>query len=190
MARDRVSRNLCAFALVLLFCASHVVHAASINLSDVVFTNPEYDFASTGIYDDYGTDMVGWGFMALAWGSTNYFGLEISVQEHHDAGITFQARIEWDVVWEGMTEIFAPGNYAEAAVCDFDGGPLYFPWDPSAFWFCSHQPLFQGYLLYQVDLALGIDPDSLMFDSQTSTPITYWYGGCFCNRCMADFRDW
>jgi len=190
MTQDGASGYPCTVALVLLMCTGHVAHAAGINLSDVVFTNPDYNFTSTGIYDEYGTDTIGWGFMALAWGSTDYSGLANTVQVHHDAGIKFQARIEWDVVWEGMTEIFAPDDYHQAAVRDLDGDPLYFPWNPTAFWFCSHQPLFQDYILYQIDLALGIDPDSLMFDSQTSTPITYSNGGCFCDRCMADFRDW
>lgn len=168
--------------------ATPAAKEARINLSDIIFTNPHYNFLDTGIYDDYGPDMVGWGFLPAAQGSTDTSNYVKAVERHQNAGIRFQARIEWDVVWDGMKN-FKP-DYENAACRDFDGNTLSFPWNPSAFWFCSHQPLFRDYVLYQINMALAASPDSLMFDSQTSTPITYWHGGCFCDRCMAEFSDW
>jgi len=162
--------------------------AASINLSDVMFTNPHYNFLDTGIYDDYGPEMVGWGFLPASRGSSDTSNYTKAVERHQSAGIKFQARIEWDVIWDGMKN-FSP-DYENAACRGFDGETLSFPWNPSAYWFCSHQPLFRDYILYQIAMALAASPDSLMFDSQTSTPITYWHGGCFCDRCKADFNDW
>lgn len=162
--------------------------ALGIRLSDIVFTNPHYNFLDTRIYDDYGADMIGWGFLPAAQGSFDTSNYIKAVEQHHSAGIKFQARIEWDVVWDGMRKFTS--DYERAACRDLNGEPLNFPWKPSAYWFCSHQTLFRDYILYQINMALTGSPDSLMFDSQTSTPITYWYGGCFCDRCMVDFNDW
>lgn len=156
-----------------------------IERSHVVFTAPKYDDS----YERYGADMVAWGFMPPSWGDLDPAAHANAVSLAQGAGLTFQSRIEWDVVWAGM-QSFSP-DYADAAVRDFDGGTLAFPWNPGAFWFCSHQPLFDDYTHFQIaDVALAADPEFILLDSQTATPITYWYGGCFCDRCIAEFTEW
>ena len=165
----------------------------SLALSDIFFSQPHYDFFRTGIYQTYGVDWTAWGFLPLIRGHTNMAGYIKAIERHREAGIGFQARVEWDAVRNGMP-VFAPEN-DEAAIRDLAGGIITVPWFAGETWFCSHQPLFQAYLRYQIDLALsGVNerrvPDALMFDCQTATPLTYRYGGCFCDRCLEDFREW
>ena len=162
-------------------------------LSDIVFDRPHYDFFRSNIYQPYGVNWVAWGFLPLIRGQTNMAGYLKAIERHQAAGIAFQARIEWDAVRNGMP-IFAP-EHEEAAIRDLNGDIVRIPWFGGEPWFCSHQPLFQSYLRYQIDLALsgkdeGLLPDSLMFDCQTATPLTYRYGGCFCDRCRVNFRNW
>jgi len=165
-----------------------VIKSEKINRSDIIFTNPHYNFLDTGVYENFSPNMTAWGFLPTSRGETDTTNYIKAVKRHQEAGIRFQVRIEWDVVWDGM-KIFTD-HYEDAACRDFDGNTLSFPWNPSAFWFCSHQPLFRDYIHYQIEMALLANPDAVMFDSQTSTPITYYYGGCFCERCMEDFSTW
>ncbi len=179
-----------------LIVRSHVLAAgerSSLALSDVFFSQPHYDFFRTGIYEPYGVDWTAWGFLPLIRGRTNMAGYHRAIERHREAGIGFQARVEWDAVRNGMP-VFAPEN-DEAAIRDLAGEIITVPWFAGETWFCSHQPLFQAYLRYQIDLALsdadeGRAPDALMFDCQTATPLTYHYGGCFCDRCLEDFHGW
>jgi len=157
-----------------------------IKRSDIFFTNPKY--VTSALVDDYGVTWVAWGFLPISLGSMNYSNYVNLVRQLHQTGIKFQARVEWDVVWEGMQQFSS--NFQNAASIGFDGKPMTFPWAKDHLVFCSHNPIFQKYLKFQIDMALKGKPDSIMFDSQTSTPITYAWGGCFCNYCMADFREY
>ncbi|MCD6465452.1 hypothetical protein J7L27_03695 [Candidatus Bathyarchaeota archaeon] len=154
--------------------------------SDIFFTIPNY--VTSALIQEYGASWVAWGFLPISSGSMNYSYYVNLVQQLHEAGVKFQARIEWDVVWEGMKQFSS--NFQDVASIGFDGEPLTFPWTRGHLVFCSHNPLFQNYLKFQIDMALKGKPDSIMFDSQTSTPLTYTWGGCFCNYCMADFREY
>ena len=88
-------------------------------LSDIFFSQPHYDFFRTGIYQPYGVDWTAWGFLPLIRGQTNMAGYIKAIERHREAGIGFQARVEWDAVRNGMP-VFAPEN-DEAAIRDLAG---------------------------------------------------------------------
>ena len=96
-----------------------------------------------------------------------------AIERHRETGIGFQARVEWNAVRNGMP-IFTLEN-DEAAIRDLAGEIITVPGPRAKPKFCSHQPLFQANLRYQIDLALsgageGLAPDALMFDCQTAAP--------------------
>ena len=135
-------------------------------------------------------DQTAWGFMKSIRGDFDTAEWEKSVEDHHKQGLKIHGRIEWDLNWDGIRKRH-PADYEKAACRDFEGNPVYFPWNDKQFWFCNHQPIFQEYLRFQIrEMALSAKPDGLLFDSQTGTPTSYKRGGCFCDQCMLDFPKW
>ncbi|MDP6933435.1 MAG: hypothetical protein QGG40_10995, partial [Myxococcota bacterium] len=161
--------------------------------STIAFAQPDAAYPFTGSYALYGADMAAWIFLPASvqetTDTTDYRNL-LTIHEQGDQ--LTSARVEIDVTWWGMTTRY-PDSYTDAAVLDFDGEPLTLPWNDEHLWFCSHQPDFDAYVRWQISdqaLAEGARPDLFMLDTQTTTPMTYYYGGCFCEMCMEDFRVW
>ena len=76
-----------------------------------------------------------------------------AIERHRETSIGFLARTERDAVRNGMP-VFAP-DIDEAAIRDLAGEIITVPWFAGETWFCSHQPPFQAYLRYQIDLVLS-----------------------------------
>ena len=55
--------------------------------------------------------------------------------------------------------------------------------------YCGNNPRFQAYLRHQVYLISETGIDGIMVDDFTGTPLAFNNGGCFCEYCMAGFRE-
>ena len=180
------SRNREPIIFLFVCLSTHALAQTGIpKRSDVLFPNIE----EAQELHSFEADMTVWGFMASIHGNFDTSRWKHSVKDHHNHGLSIHGRVEWDLNWEGILKRH-PEEYEKAACHDFDGKPIYFPWNDQEFWFCNHQPIFQEYLKFQIRLALSAKPDGLLFDSQTGTPTSYGRGGCFCDRCMANFPKW
>ncbi len=115
-----------------------------------------------------------------------------AIERHRETGIGFQARVEWNAVRNGMP-IFTLEN-DEAAIRDLAGeiitvpGPRAKP--SSAAISRSSRLICVTRLTWRSAAQARRPPDALMFDCQTATPLTYHYGGCFCDRRLEDLREW
>ncbi len=56
--------------------------------------------------------------------------------------------------------------------------------------FCGNNPRFRAYLRHQVYLISQVGVDGIMVDDFTGSPMSYGLGGCFCEYCMAGFRQY
>ncbi|GAA6204551.1 hypothetical protein [Thalassotalea sp. SU-HH00458] len=175
--------------------------------SDVLFTQPlwhELNSQHHGKYSKYQVDTTMWGFLPPTFpnfDAQNDF--ESSMQNyidglasHKEAGVAWVSRIEWDVIWRGMTTKY-PQNYQSAMVKRLDGSPLEIKWFPGHYYFSTHAPLFQDYIKWQIkDIAFygeTTGPDTvgaLLFDSQHTSPAQYHLGGGFSENTQSNFRDW
>lgn len=177
-----------------------------IKKSDVFFTQPLWDEIvkeNEGIYSEYNVDATMWGFTPPTYPNYNFqYSHESSMGDYvngllnHDlAGIDWVSRIEWDVIWEGMTTKY-PNTYQQAMVKRLDGENLEIDWFPGHYFFSSHEPLFLEYVKWQIaDVAFYGDAgpglvDAILFDSQQSSPAHYYWGGDFGDNCMANFNTW
>lgn len=205
----KVARITCvalAGAYALLGAAAiHSAEGAFVKKSHVYLTQPRWDdlvAEDQGVYADYQADAVMWGFTPTTYPGFTMGTLDINLDNYinglinHDLASTdWVSRVEWDVIWEGMTEKY-PNTYQQAFATRLDGEALPIDWFPGHFFFSTHSPIFQEYLRWQIeDIAFHGEAgpglvDALLFDSQQSTPAHYYWGGDFSDGCMANFRQW
>jgi len=179
--------------------------ARFLDKSSVVFTQAlfqDLQKPNLGRYGSYGGGILMWGFTPS---SFHDFSLENfdekqekysqGVAAHQDSGLKWVSRVEWDVIWNGMTQKF-PDTYQEAFTRRLDGSPLPITWFPGHYFFSTHSTLFQRYLEWQIKnvamsgLGDGRKIDALLFDSQHATPAHYNQGGDFSDACMENFSRW
>ncbi|NQZ82610.1 MAG: hypothetical protein HRT52_16500 [Colwellia sp.] len=187
--------------------ASGEVEPPFLKKSAVLFTQPFYQELQTdnyGKYQDYGVDATLWGFLPPTFSdfdALNNFDEQMKnyvngIELHKTAGIDWISRIEWDVIWRGMTSKY-PESYQQATVKRLDGSAMEISWFPGHYFFSTHESLFQEYVHWQIqDVAFYRDAtdsetiDGLLFDSQHSTPAQYYSGGDFSSGCMENFSTW
>ena len=175
--------------------------------SSVFFTQPrreELAAENHGKYADYNVDATMWGFLPSSFGDfnfqTNYHSLmnnyETDIIDHELADVDWVSRIEWDVIWNGMTSKY-PETFEQAMVKRLDGSNLEIKWFPGHYFFSTHHPLFQEYIEWQIqEVAFYGDKtsvnrvDAILFDSQHTNPAQYYLGGDFSDNCMANFNIW
>ena len=187
--------------------ASGEVEPPFLKKSAVLFTQPFYQELQTdnyGKYQDYGVDATLWGFLPPTFSdfdALNNFDEQMGsyvrgAELHKTADIDWISRIEWDVIWRGMTSKY-PESYQQATVKRLDGAAMEISWFPGHYFFSTHESLFQEYVHWQIqDVAFYRDAtdsetiDGLLFDSQHSTPAQYYSGGDFSSGCMENFSTW
>ncbi len=161
--------------------------------SDVLITRP----CGMDVYRRYRATGLGWGFLP----EPDRRGLPPDeemmrdVDEAHRCGVKFQGRVELDADWMGMIDF--DSNFMESTVRDLNDRPAITWWahrykgHPSYF-FCTNAPGYRHYLMVQVRRVMEAGADWLMIDSAIPTiaSLNARYGGCFCEHCMAGFRDY
>ena len=161
--------------------------------SDVLITRP----CSMDVYRRYRATGLGWGFLP----EPDRRGLPPDeemmrdVDEAHRCGAKFQGRVELDADWMGMIDF--DSNFMESTVRDLNDKPAVTWWvhtykgHPS-YHFCTNASGYRHYLNYQLRRVMQAGTDWLMIDSAIPTigALNARYGGCFCQHCLAGFRDY
>ncbi|MCY4063667.1 MAG: hypothetical protein OXG53_14955 [Chloroflexi bacterium] len=161
--------------------------------SDVLITRP----CSMDVYRRYRATGLGWGFLP----EPDRRGLPPDeemmrdVDEAHRSGVKFQGRVELDADWMGMIDF--DSNFMESTVRDLNDRPAITWWahrykGHPPYFFCTNAPGYRHYLMYQVRRVMEAGTDWLMIDSAIPTiaSLNARYGGCFCEHCMAGFRQY
>ena len=161
--------------------------------SDVLITRP----CSMDVYRRYRATGLGWGFLP----EPDRRGLPPDeemmrdVDEAHRCGVKFQGRVELDADWMGMIDF--DSNFMEATVRDLNDRPAITWWahrykGHPPYFFCTNAPGYRHYLMYQVRRVMEAGTDWLMIDSAIPTiaSLNARYGGCFCEHCLAGFREY
>ena len=119
------------------------------------------------------------------------------VDEFHKQGKLFYADLraltqlgkifEYNMEDQGMQQAIA---------LDINLNSIKTPWminrgfkDKPVIFFCGNNPRFRAFLRQQVYLMSQVGVDGIMVDDFTGSPGSYNRGGCFCDYCMAGFRD-
>lgn len=196
-----------AFVLAIYSFISAAEQKPFLSASDVLFTQPLFEELSSknhGKYTKYQVDTTMWGFLPPTFADFNaQQGFEQSMQTyvagvvaHQEAKVNWVSRIEWDVIWQGMTTKYSD-NYQSAIVKRLDGSPLEIQWFPGHFYFSTHAPLFRDYIEWQIeevafygDLTAPDSVDALLFDSQHTSPAQYHLGGGFGEDSQHNFTLW
>jgi len=178
-----------------------------IKKSSIFFTQSlrnEMVIPDQGKYADYHVDATMWGFLPPSFTDFNYqtnFTTTMNSYvtdtiNHDNADVGWVSRIEWDVIWNGMTSKY-PKTFQQAMVKRLDGSNLEIKWFPGHYFFSTHHPLFKEYIEWQIqDVAFSDNEnivnrvDAILFDSQHSNPAQYYLGGDFSDHCMANFKNW
>ncbi len=171
-------------AMVALLAFWHTVYATDLpipvlNRSDVVF-----------MYEAKAETYAAYGATVLAWGGTP---TAESLKEA--AGLKFFASV-------GMVTEFArymdrfPETYEQGLCRDLEGKPYKVPWltdhqhkGVPFWWCCTRQPVFREYISERVVQTVKAGADGVHIDDHLGTAGALWTGGCFCDRCMVEFRD-
>ena len=161
--------------------------------SDVLITRP----CSMDVYRRYRATGLGWGFLP----EPDRRGLPPDeemmrdVDEAHRCGVKFQGRVELDADWMGMIDF--DSNFMESTVRDLNDRPAITWWahrykGHPPYFFCTNAPGYRHYLMYQVRRVMEAGTNWLMIDSAIPTiaSLNARYGGCFCEHCLAGFREY
>ncbi len=161
--------------------------------SDVLITRP----CSMEDYQRYRATALAWGFLP----EPDRRGLPPDeemmrdVDEAHRCHAKFQGRVELDADWMGMIDY--DSNFMESTVRDLNNQPAVTWWvhrykGHPAYHYCTNAPGYRGYLMYQLRRVMQAGSDWLMIDSAIPTigALNARYGGCFCEHCLAGFREY
>jgi hypothetical protein len=149
--------------------------------SDVVFMYQ----ASQKVYETYGATV-------LAWGGTRR---ENSAEAA--AGMKSFGSVGMVTEFNRYHERF-PDTY-EAGLCrDLKGQPFKVPWltdhqhkGVPYWWCCTRQPVFRRYISERVVETVKSGTDGVHIDDHLGTAGALFVdGGCFCQRCVIEFRDY
>lgn len=165
-----------------------------VEASDVVFM---YAPAEPKQYDLYFATVTGWGGRAR---SRERHALEeflARVDEAKRRRMRYCASVDFLVDFGGFID-FCPDRFMDSVCRDLNGKPLTVPWlhDHShkghpAYWFCSNSPDYRAYLIDQTERACLAPIDGLHIDDYRGTSAcAAWNGGCFCEHCIREFREY
>ncbi len=146
--------------------------------SDVVFMYQ----AGRETYQDYGATILAWG------------GKPTAKSLEEAKGLKFFGSVGMVTEFSRYYERF-PQDY-EAGLCrDVEGKPYKVPWLTDHqhkgipfWWCCTRQPRFRQYLSERVVETVKAGADGVHIDDHLGTAGGIWEGGCFCDRCVAEFR--
>ena len=173
-------RKRCFFLPLPLLGAAVVACGAALQRSDVVFMYQ----ANRAMYEAYGATVVAWG------------GTPNPAARAEAAGLRFFGSV-------GMVTEFAryhrrfPDRYEEGLCRDIEGRPVKVPWLTDHqhegipyWWCCTAQPVFRQYLRERVIETVRAGADGVHMDDHLGTAGGLWLGLCFCDRCVAGFREY
>lgn len=90
-----------------------------------------------------------------------------------------------------------PQEYDQGLCRDVEGKPYKVPWltdhqhkGVPFWWCCTRQPRFRQYLSERVVETVKAGADGVHIDDHLGTAGGIWEGGCFCDRCLTEFRDY
>ena len=90
-----------------------------------------------------------------------------------------------------------PQTYQQSLCRDVHGQPYKVPWltdhqhkGVPYWWCCTRQPLFRQYLSERVVEIVRAGAAGVHIDDHLGTAGGLWLGGCFCDRCMEEFKDY
>ncbi len=165
--------------LSLLISSATSTTGAVLQRSDVVFMYQ----ADAKTYADYGATVLAWG------GKPTPKSLE------QGKGVKFFGSVGMVTEFSRFYERF-PKNYEEGLCRDVKGQPVKVPWLTDHqhkgipyWWCCTRQPLFRQYLRERVVETIQAGAEGLHIDDHLGTAGGLWLGTCFCDRCVAGFRD-
>lgn len=145
--------------------------------SDVVFMYQ----ADRATYQDYGATALAWG------GQPNAASLEAA------AGVKFFGSVGMVTEFNRYYERF-PQTYEQGLCRDLEGKPYKVPWltdhqhkGVPYWWCCTRQPLFRQYVTERVTDTLKAGAYGVHLDDHLGTAGSLFTGGCFCDRCLAEF---
>lgn len=148
--------------------------------SDVVFMYQ----ASRQAYVDYGATVLAWGGRPT----------EKSLQEAE--GLKFFGSVGMVTEFSRYYERF-PDTYEQGLCRNVDGQPFKVPWLTDHqhkgipyWWCCTRQPLFRQYLEERVADTVKAGAHGVHIDDHLGTAGGLHQGGCFCDRCVVEFRDY
>jgi hypothetical protein len=170
--------------LILSLCVLLTLSAAGqipvLKRSDVVFMYQ----ASRQTYQDYGATV-------LAWGSKPTTQTLANAQ-----GMKFFGSVGMVTEFSRYATRF-PQTYEQGLCRDVHGQPYKVPWltdhqhqGVPYWWCCTRQPLFRQYLSERVTETVKAGADGVHIDDHLGTAGGIWEGGCFCDRCVAEFSGY
>ena len=172
-----------AFLSAILFSVSSLTLPAQIPVlkrSDVVFMYQ----AGRPVYEDYGVTVLAWG------GKPTPQALEEA------RGIRFFGSVGMVTEFGRYHERF-PQTYEQGLCRDVQGQPYKVPWltdhqhkGVPYWWCCTRQPLFRQYISERVIETVKAGAEGVHIDDHLGTAGGLWLGGCFCDRCVAEFREY
>lgn len=177
--------------VVILMGTAVSAQNVGIKRSDVVFMGAK----SADVYEAYGGTVVSWG--GHAWkdtpGAIDHFTERVGTA--HDLGMRYCAGMAFRTAFAKMIDF--DKNFMDSVCRRLDGEAILVPWlwdhehkGHPAYWFCTNSPGYRKYLKHQCELAMVTDVEGLHIDDYAGTAGTEWRGGCFCEHCMAAFRDY
>jgi hypothetical protein len=140
--------------------------------------------ASRQIYQDYGAT-------ALAWG-----GKPTAQSLAEARGLKFFGSVGMVTEFSRYYQRF-PQAYEQGLCRDIEGKPYKVPWlvdhqhkGVPFWWCCTRQPLFRQYIQERVIKTVKAGAEGVHIDDHLGTAGGIWEGGCFCDRCLAEFPAW
>ncbi len=152
--------------------------------SDVLFM---YASADSSNYGKYKADMVAWGT----------FGVPSRIPEIQRLGIRATGTM-WCLTATAWV-LYENLSLREAVARDILGVPIVVQWlanddcnGVKSYWGCVNNPVFSNYLQGLMRTECQYKPDGIHVDDPLggSFESTSFDGGCFCDYCMAGFREW
>jgi hypothetical protein len=169
-----------ALTLLQILAAGAPAPLPVLKRSDVVFMYQ----ASRPTYEDYGATVLAWG------------GKPTTKSLEEARGLKFFASVGMVTEFSRYYERF-PQDYEQGLCRDEEGKPYKVPWLTDHqhkgipfWWCCTRQPLFRKYLSERVVETVKAGAHGVHIDDHLGTAGGIWEGGCFCDRCLAEFRDY
>ncbi len=154
----------------------------AIRRSDVVFM---YD--NPAMYSVYGCTVLGWAGRAD----------RDHIARAHEAGVRlFSVSVGFRTEFRGMIDF--TDDFLDATCRTFAGEPFIVPWlwdhqhkGQPAWHFCTNSPLYREFLYSRLEQRMAQNPDGLHIDDYEGTAgMVTWQQACFCQHCMAGFRQY
>ena len=172
--------TLCAVSFSLASAAAFAAPIPVLKRSDVVFMYQ----AGRQTYEDYGATVLAWG------------GKPTTKSREEAAALKFFGSVGMVTEFGRYHERF-PDNYEQGLCRNIEGKPYKVPWltdhqhnGVPYWWCCTRQPLFRQYLSERVTETVKAGADGVHIDDHLGTAGGIHEGGCFCDRCVGEFRGY